>query len=105
MAALSVSADIKGSTGRLDQALPIAERLLCARRATLRPGHESIADALALVAELERELGRYRRAIEHLREALTLVEAGDPPPIVVANIKLSLGRALRFAIARGREKA
>jgi hypothetical protein len=81
----------------------IARRILKAALVVARSGHDKIADAWALLAEVELELGRFRAAAQASRKALTQTTVVNRAQVCLQITNLAEARCLSgFATAFAR---
>ena len=65
--------------GKYDEAIPLAERALAMREATLGPEHMDVGESLANLAELYHQHGDYGRAVPLLQRSLGIYEKSLGP--------------------------
>jgi CHAT domain-containing protein len=82
---------------KLDEALPLAERLLARTEAAHGPDHPDVAQALLILADVRRMKGEFKLADPMLRRALAIREkALGPEALPVAQVLQILGDNLRL---------
>jgi serine/threonine protein kinase/tetratricopeptide (TPR) repeat protein len=65
--------------GRLDDAEPLLQQALGARRAAFGPAHREVAESVAELASLHSQRGRYEEAAKEQREAVSILEKTSGP--------------------------